>query len=336
MRGELGAPYPFAFNTCTGETMSRVAWYQPGYLLHDDAPASAADEVDRYLLAARSGTSSELYYYGEESFTAGDGYYAGINLMPDHLSGMMVDVTIGGTESLDVVLNEGSKFYIRGPGYTGTLDCTLGADAELELYPDPECGGQGYQIALTSFGQAYLDNQSEGYDTKIDGQIDLPYPAGIDIPFEDMTLDPCGNFTDGKIPEDELTETRTLDYWLADLRLSTVGFERREGGDTYDMTLWVSTVNTVEGLGDEPLMQLNFRPCGLYRRILGGRTGRYDHRRLRNHAGDAVSHNLVRGRIPQRLLLIRQLHRCPVLRFAARAQPDPALIPPSGGRLALG
>ncbi len=260
--GELGTTYTFGFNTFSGDTMSRVAWYQPGFVLHDSAPVSTADQVDQYLLAGRSETSEDLYYDGSTSYTAGEGYYAGINLMTNHLQGMSVNAVIGGSESLDVTLNEGSKFYIRWGGYTGTIDATLGADSELELYPDPECGDQGYAITLTSFGQAYLDNDSEGYDTKIAGQIDLPYPAGIDIPFEDMTLDPCGNFTDGAIPEDELTETRTLDYWLADLRLSTVGFEQREGGGTYDKTLWISSVNTVEGLGDEPLMQLNFRPCG--------------------------------------------------------------------------
>ncbi|MFH1739225.1 MAG: hypothetical protein ABIH23_09470, partial [bacterium] len=151
-----------------------------------------------------------------------------------------------------------------------TLDTTLGADSELEIYRDTACPdpggdpeGEGYQITLTSFGQAYMDNESEGLDSKTDGQVDLPFPAGIDIPFDDMTLNPCGNFTDGKIPEDEQTETRTLQHWSADLTLSTVAFELKEGAtDDEQRTLWISSVNDVSGLGSRPLMQINFRPCG--------------------------------------------------------------------------
>ncbi len=258
----ISSVYTFAFNTTTGEALSRAAWFQPGFVLRTTASSSALDEVDRYLLAGRSTSSKELYYYGGDSFVAGDGYYAGINFMPDHLSGMAVNVDIG-DDSLGVTLNEGSKFYIRGGGYSGTLDGTLGADTNLELYPDPDCSNQGYQIELSSFGQAYLDNESEGLDSKIDGVADIPFPAQIDIPFDDMTLNPCGYFTSGQIPEDEQNVTRTLAYWLADLRLSTIDFElREENSPDDDRTLWVSSVNDVDGLDTDPLMQINLRPCG--------------------------------------------------------------------------
>ncbi len=261
-QADMSSSYTFAFNTCIGETLSLAAWYQPGFILRTTAPSSALDEVDRYLLAGRSTTSIDLYYYGEESFVAGEGYYAGINFMPDHLTGMAVTVDIG-DDSLGITLNEGSKFYIRGGGYTGTLDGTLGADTNLELYPDPQCSNQGYQIELTSFGQAYLDNESEGLDSKIDGEVDIPFPSQINIPFDDMTLSPCGNFTSGQIPEDEQNVTRTLAYWLADLRLSTIEFElREESSPDDDRTLWISSVNHVDGLDTDPLMQINLRPCG--------------------------------------------------------------------------
>ena len=259
----LTSSYTLAFNTYAGESVSDAAWYQPGFVLRGDASRSAADEVDRYLLAARACDTEELYYYGEESFIDGDGFYAGINLMPDQLNGMNVRVTIGGTDSLDVTLNEGSKFYIRRGGYSGALDATLGSDSSLEIYPDVECGGSGYAIDLTSFGQAYLDNESEGLDTKIAGEVDLPFPALIEIPFEDMTLNACGNFTEGSIPEDEQSQVRTLAYWLADLTLSTLSFELKDGATSDDdRTLWVSSVNDVSGIGTEPPMQTNFRPCG--------------------------------------------------------------------------
>ncbi|MBZ0255582.1 hypothetical protein K8I31_05945, partial [bacterium] len=91
----------------------------------------------------------------------------------------------------------------------------------------------------------------------------MPYPSLIDIPFEDMTINSCGNFTEGKIPEDEQSQVRTLAYWLADLTLSTLSFELKDGAVSDDeRTLWTSSVNDVDGLDDEPLMQINFLPCG--------------------------------------------------------------------------
>ncbi|MDP8245464.1 MAG: hypothetical protein P9L94_15375 [Candidatus Hinthialibacter antarcticus] len=261
--GALSSAYPLAFNTYTGDAVSNAAWYQPGFQLRADAPPASLHKVGQYLLAGRSASSERLYYKDSSEFNAGDGYYAGVNLMPGDLNTLNATAQIA-SDSLDLILNEGSKLYIRRGGFSGTFDADLSGDGSLEIYPDAACPGDGgYDITLTSFGQAYIDNDSEGYDTKIAGQVDLPYPSLIDIPFEDMTINSCGNFTEGKIPEDEQNQVRTLAYWLADLTLSTLSFELKDGAASDDeRTLWTSSVNDVDGLDVEPLMQINFLPCG--------------------------------------------------------------------------
>ena len=259
----LVSAYPLAFNTYTGDAVSNAVWYQPGFQLRATAPAASRHQVDQYLLAGRAAASENLYYRDSTEFNAGDGYYAGVNLMPGDLNTLNATALIAG-DTLDLILNAGSKLYIRRSGFSGTFDADLSGDGRLEIYPDAACPADGgYDITLTSFGQAYIDNDSEGYDTKIAGQVDLPYPALIDIPFEDMTINSCGNFTEGEIPEDEQSQVRTLAYWLADLTLSTLSFELKDGASSDDeRTLWTSSVNDVDGLDVEPLMQINFLPCG--------------------------------------------------------------------------
>ena len=335
----LLSSYQFAFNTCTGELLDSVGWYQPGFVLRTDAPASALDEVDRYLLAGRAASSEDLYYDGGDTYIAGEGYYAGVNFFPEHLTGMEANVVIAGDNNLGIVLDEGSKFYVRRAGYSGTLDGDLGADSDLEIYPDSECGGDGYAVELTSFGQAYLDNQSEGLDSIINGKVDLPFPSQIEVPFEKMTLNPCGNFTSGQIPEDEQGVTRTLAYWLADLTLSTIDFELREGAvSDDDRTLWVSSVNDVDGLSNATVDARKFPPLRNHRTIASRRTGRYLVRRLRNHAGNALPKRLRfrRWNDRQRILFVRQLAARSLLRSAAHPQPNPPRKPQSGRRFALG
>ncbi|MBZ0254665.1 hypothetical protein K8I31_01295, partial [bacterium] len=138
----LTSSYPLAFNTYTGEAVSNAAFYQPGFQLRTTAPTASQHHVDHYLLAGRSASSEHLYYKDSSEFNAGDGYYAGMNLMPGDLNTLNATAQIAG-DSLDLILNEGSKFYIRRGGFSGTFDADLSGDGSLEIYPDAACPGDG-------------------------------------------------------------------------------------------------------------------------------------------------------------------------------------------------
>ena len=197
--GTLAAPVDPDFNTYNLNSVPSAVWYQPGFIVPTNAFKNGSD-IAEYLQAMRSRTNTQLYSYGQAPFTQGTGLFAGLNFMPETFDGQPFQVTID-TSTIDLVSTIWTKLYLRKAGFTGVVDAES-AGQTLSIYADPECGGDGYQVLLTSFGQAYLDNSSEGYDSTIDGIIDIPFPSAITIPFEDMNLNGCGNFTQGTVPAD--------------------------------------------------------------------------------------------------------------------------------------
>ncbi len=264
------------FNTYNFQPVSQGAWYQPGLLLPANGMKNGTD-VAEYLQAMRERAEPTLRSYGAAAFTNGTGMFAGLNLMPEVFQGQPFTARID-VNTLDFTSTEWTKLYVRPGGYSGVVDAQSAGQA-FQIYADPECGGDGYDIKLTSFGQAYLDNDSSGLSSTIDGQIDIPWPAGITVPFEDMTLNGCGNFTGGQVPADAQKETRTLAYWQADLRVLTFAFNLRQGAvNDNERTLWISSKNTIANLDDKPLMQIDIRPCGTIRdsKIESALLTRYD------------------------------------------------------------
>lgn len=261
--GPISTAWNPDFNTYDLQPASSAAWYQPGWILPPNGMKNGTD-VAEYLQAMRDRDQHALRSYGNAAFTNGTGLFAGLNLMPEEFDGRPFKAAIDGNQ-LDFTHTEWSKLYVRPGGYSGVVDAES-AGQSFSIYSDPECGGQGYGITLTSFGQAYLDNGSEGLSSTIDGEIDIPWPSSIVIPFEDMTLNGCGNFTGGDVPADAKKETKTLAYWQADLRVLTFAFELREGAvNDNERTLWISSKNTIANLQHEPTMQTNIRPCGSIR-----------------------------------------------------------------------
>ncbi|MBI1389757.1 MAG: hypothetical protein GC154_15065 [bacterium] len=255
----LNAAISPAFNTYAFDPVSAAVWYSPGVLT--GASTSLADEPSEFLQAMSARGGETLYSYGDAEFSAGSGLFAGMNLMQDELTGTSFTVSIGG-DSIDLINTEYTKLYARRGGFSGVVHAQNSAQS-LNIYPDAECGGDGYAITLSAFGQAYLDNDSDGLDSTTDGEIEVPWPSEITVPFEGMTLNACGNLSDGDIPAEAKEETQTLAYWLADVRLLTLAFDLKDGAASDDdRTLWISTKNTISHLGDEPVMQINLRPCG--------------------------------------------------------------------------
>lgn len=259
--GLLAAPAAPRFNTYTFPETDEAAWYQPGWRLPEAPEAGGGTRPSAYLLAMREPGGAELSTHGDEPFRRGDGLFAGLNWFPDEFAGRPFSVEIGG-KPLPLTATEWTKLYARGGGYSGVVDA-VNQDGQLELYNDPSCGGKGYDIKLTSFGQAYLDNDSKGLDSVTDGEIDIPWPSQIKVPFERMTLNACGNPTGGKVPAAAQNEEQELAYWLAPIRLLTLEFAKTTPfSPDNERVLWITTKNRVEPLADEPTMQLHVRACG--------------------------------------------------------------------------
>lgn len=273
--GEYTPPssWTIKWNTYTLHAAPKSTYYVPGFRV-PPPPASAAafkDKVAHYLLAPRNPTvvnADARFYWGSKDFIKGEGYFAGLNFMWDELAERPISVNIDADPNnpLDLTLIKLSKLYMRASGVTGLVDAGAQPGTALNLYRDTRCPlpqRQYYLVKLDSFGQAMLDNNPAGWDSKIDGYVDLPYPSQIEVPFENMLLNACGDFEGGAIPDDALDQTKTLVYWNAPVNLLALDFVPIEGGSSAsDRTLWLTTVNSIPHLSADPTMQLNILPCG--------------------------------------------------------------------------
>lgn len=260
----LPATQHYEFNTYVFDASRTFRYYQPGFIVSGKGAPDPKHPIDPYLLSPRAEDGSKYYPYGSAEAWTGEGLFAGLNMLREDLAGTPFGVSIDAHPGnpLTLAMNEYSKFYFRTGGYSGIIDAgSLVPPANLELYPDP-CG-KSYQVTLTGFGQAFLDNDPRGWDSRIDGLIDIPWPSNIEIAFEKMLLNGCGNFEGGEIPEEEQDKTKNLAYWNADLKVQTLEFQKRDPmGSDDDRTLWISSVNTVDHLSVKPVMQLNLNACG--------------------------------------------------------------------------
>lgn len=257
----LQNPLEPRFNTYTFLPVSDAVYYQPGYHLPNEPATGQGRNVSEYLQAMKDRESDDLYSFGDAAFSLGGDVFAGVNLFPDDFQGRPFETVID-KKVVSFTSTEWTKFYIRPGGYSGVVDA-LNQDFSIELYQDPSCGNKGYDVQISSFGQAYLDNKPEGLDSTTEGIVSIPWPSLIDIPFERMTINACGNLAGGKVPANVKNQEKTLAYWLARLRLMTIAFVKRKPAvEDSDRTLWISTKNPIEHVSEEATMQLNLKPCG--------------------------------------------------------------------------
>jgi len=165
----------------------------------------------RYLL---SGLRPELDFSLEHPQTAayaiGAGDYAGGNFR--HFAGLQARSRIGGGDTGFYPLTEHSKFYNRLSGVSGILQSAIGPN-QLFAY--------GYNVALSSYGLSFLSNEPQ--ESRVNGTINLPYPAGFTQNFEELMLTCCGNLTEGQIAPGD--EDKHLAYWSnADFTSETLRF----------------------------------------------------------------------------------------------------------------
>ncbi len=265
----VSEPFSPNFNTFTLVPVNHAVWYQPGTIIPDEISTRGGTRIAEHLQAMRKRDAPLHYSMNDPEFYRGSGLFSGLNIMSDELTGKRFNVQIS-VSDIDLLHSEHSKLYIRPAGYTGVMHAQNAATT-FHINPDPECGGEGYAISMTSFGQAYVDNDSSGYDSTIDGTITIEWPSFIRIPFTGMNLDACGQFTTGEVPPDVQRETKQLAYWQADMQVLAIVFQNRvEGGQGCDQnpddkTLIVISLHSIPHVRDPVMMAIDIRPCGTLR-----------------------------------------------------------------------
>lgn len=143
-----------------------------------------------------------------------DGFadYAGLNLRVGAVGNVFCDSIVGGTDSGIWALSDRSKYYLRHSGVSGIHEADFGSfSMQNPIY--------GYDFNFSNYGLSYLSNTPE--ESRINGDVFVPYPNNITMDFEELMLDCLGELGEAELAN---SDTKTLEYWAADIQPLTLFF----------------------------------------------------------------------------------------------------------------
>jgi hypothetical protein len=255
------------------------ALYVPGFIALDTKASSSSlgkYSVSQYLFGARKFNGLNklegIHYLNDpEDSTAKDGnqYFAGINMGPQILeTGDGVDpglTDLISDNDLVILFNGNSiqnsfsltnytKYIMRPGGITGVFNTNF-ADA-ISIYT--------YKLQLTRFAFRQVMNEMDD-ETFIDGNLDLPFPAGLHLGFSSLDITCTGDFAGGQVEteacdgqdndEDGIIDEgcgEALSYW--NIPVSYLGMEFKDQGGSgvcpnpNQRKLYLNTLNQVNGV----------------------------------------------------------------------------------------
>jgi len=192
-----------------------LSYYAPGTVARV-AAASARPTVEAHLLAEQDDASGEGTYAGVNiALSVGDPGTVGMDTTcPDPAS------TATG-HSLAVASNA-SMLHVRKAGVTGIAD----GGVIDPLLPFPY---MGYDMALSNFSVAFLDNVPAGESGLVIGSLHIPQPSDIDFSFTTgAAVNGCGELP-GTLGEMANAGTeQTLLCWEADFTPYAARMERQD------------------------------------------------------------------------------------------------------------
>jgi hypothetical protein len=191
------------------------AYHVPGTFLRGDQSANAAPQRPAALLLTGWGNASNPAYVerpGTSAYADGLANYAGLNFRAPAQGRSF----IAGQDSGLYPLTARSKYYTRLGGVSGIHESAT-FPANMSLY--------GYAFTFTSYRLSYLD--SANWESRTDGQIALPTPAGFNVEFERMKFLCRGNLDSAKLPSN--IGAKHMVYWNTDLKPMSLQFKPRAG-----------------------------------------------------------------------------------------------------------
>lgn len=157
----------------------------------------------------RPGTTA----YAEDGFAD----YAGLNFRASgHTGRSYVAAELFGPYQM----TNRCKYYVRRAGVTGIHEALT---VPNEFPPEPATI-YGYEVGFETFGFNYQSN--ENIESRTDGSIEVPYPAGFGLEFEEMVLDCLGALKTAQIVG--AGEPKVLQYWVADFKAHAMQFAKNE------------------------------------------------------------------------------------------------------------
>lgn len=259
VRAPAATPVSLAFDAYSVSSITGGTVYAPGFSVFGTQTILPSSAPADYLLAGRisTGTSeADFATPGESGYINGLGSYAGFTLEAADLSGKSFTAQLACSTPVSLSFSTKTKLYGRASGFSGTLDAASGLPTTLQLFGD-------YGATISRFNITLLDSLMDG-ESHIDGDITLPFPSLISIPFSNLAVSKCGAIS-GAVAEPDTAVT--LAYWNADLAISGFSFKPTNPPQTLacgveKRTLWVKGALTVPNLSKPVLLEANLLPTG--------------------------------------------------------------------------
>ena len=199
----------------TSEVGAGACFFSGTFLTGEDLSSEQVALRPARLLYTGYGTSNELAYVerpGQSAYANGFANYAGLNFRaPAQGQSVIASIDTG-----PYPLTSRAKYYVRFGGVSGIHEAASFPD-HLSLY--------GYAFTFQSYRLSFLD--SDNYESRTDGVIALPVPAGFPVEFERMRFLCRGNLDSARLPAS--IEKKHLVYWNSDLDLRSLQFKPRSG-----------------------------------------------------------------------------------------------------------
>jgi plastocyanin len=233
-----------------------VSWAGGGFELREPA-------YFLYILPIQTGPTHDPWEEAAADWIGNDEVQAGLNrVTPDsvdftwyHCKGEC------GAAATEIKFPEGvsADLYLRRGGVSGLLEARipLGSGEPVTLY--------GYEHMLYSFRLSFCDNYI--FDSEVEADLYLPFPAGVTIPLVDMQINPNNACMEsGRVRGD--ADPLTLLYWELDLHARAV--EYRPQGKC-NRKLWLLGTMDIPHLappGESKVapipLEVSFDPDGTY------------------------------------------------------------------------
>ncbi|EEF58887.1 LamG domain-containing protein [Pedosphaera parvula] len=193
------------------------AYHMPGTFLRFDQTSSNDPNRPSTLLLTGVGNQANPNYIerpGQAAYLSGFANYAGANFRAP-AQGRSI---IGGQDTGFYPLTARAKYYVRAGGVSGIHEAAT-FPSNLNLY--------GYAFTFISYRLSYLD--SENWESRTDGALALPVPAGFTQEFARMKFVCRGGLDSAQVPPS--SGVKHLVYWNSDITPQTIEF-RPTASDT--------------------------------------------------------------------------------------------------------
>jgi hypothetical protein len=208
------ARFEWGFRTTTGDFANKATqlvdpvFAMTGSWLDAEATPLASRQWPGVIHLSGFGdpaTSAATERPGAAGYTDGLLNYAGVSAQSDGTSSQG-ESFVGDVSSGPYDLAAESRYYARSSGVTGVHKASS-FPSSLAVY--------GYAFGFTQFGASYRDTQM--LLSSIKGSLSLPFPTGLNLPFDSLSLTCVGDVDQLGVPTS--SSSVRLAHWAADMKI---------------------------------------------------------------------------------------------------------------------